>query len=258
MIRQNISFLRFIRYSVSIALILSSVYLHADVPASRKPTEFYFARLMYTVRDGDTSIKGWYTDTPNMDDNLVAILNRVTGISADTKTVSVTSEIFKSPFLYSVEPEQIVFTAKEAALMHEWLARGGTWFADDYHGDVELADFDRTVRQVWPNVDREELTPQHPIFHVFYNIDRFIQVVNDQINACRPDCDQWENGPSGIQPKFFAYYDRENPDHIMVLAAANTDLGDGLEWMSDPNYPFEQSVYAMKVVTNVVIWALSH
>ncbi len=200
-----------------------------------------------------------------MDEHLVQILNRVTNIRADTVVVKVTPDIYKFPLLYTVEPEQINFDDRQIALMREWSARGGFWFADDFHGDEDLKPFEEMLRRIWPDIVRIELTPKDDIFHIFYDIDKFEQVVNDSINDCRPECEQWENGPSGKEPKFFAYYTgagtAKNPQdayQIRVLAAFNNDLGDGIEWMSEPGYPFEMSVFSLKSCVDVIIYALTH
>ncbi len=40
--------------------------------------------------------------------------------------------------------------------------------------------------------------------------------------------------------------------------AWNTDLGDGLEWADDPDYPAKYSAYSFKFLTNVVVYAMTH
>ena len=38
----------------------------------------------------------------------------------------------------------------------------------------------------------------------------------------------------------------------------NEDLGDGLEWADDPQYPAEYSSFAFKFVTNVIVYGMTH
>jgi len=40
--------------------------------------------------------------------------------------------------------------------------------------------------------------------------------------------------------------------------AWNTDLGDGLEWANDPDYPENYSAYAFKLLSNVIVYSMSH
>src|SRR5437870_4151300 len=100
-----------------------------------------------------------------------------------------------------------------------------------------------------------ELDTSHPLFHCFYDIDEIIQVTNDSIAKC-PECEQWENGPSGKIPKVFAIFDQDG--RISILMAWNTDLGDGLEWADDPSYPASYSTYAFKFLTNAIVYTMTH
>lgn len=219
--------------------------------------QFIWARLQYTSAHDDSYLKGWYTDAPDMDDHIIELVTRLTKIQIAKAVVKPSSpRLFDYPFVYSVEPEQIVFSDKEAANMRSYLARGGFWFADDFHGQEELDMFIEQLHKVLPNARLEELTPQHELFHVFFDIGKFVQVVNDGLITCAPECPQWENGDTGREPKFFAVYD--SIGRMVVLAAWNTDLGDGLEWADVPWYPQPMSAYAVRVITNVIIYSLTH
>jgi hypothetical protein len=228
----------------------------ADGRAPEKPGEFRFARLRYPGRIRGY-VKNWDTDYPAMDDNLTALLRRLTIIDvAEPALVPPSSKtIFQYPLIYSVEPEQMNLTPEDAANLSEYLARGGFWFADDFHGDEELNQFLEQVDRVVPEASIVELNTSHPLFHSFYDINEIIQVTNDGIAKCA-ECNQWENGESGKIPRVFAVLDGSG--RISILMAWNTDLGDGLEWADDPRYPSRYSKYAFKFMTNVIVYAMSH
>jgi len=219
-------------------------------------TRFQFARMRYPGGIPDF-VKNWYTDYPNMESHLTTLLRRLTGVDVGRPVLvdPASPVIFNYPFIYSVEPEQMGLGPQEIANLREYLARGGLWFADDFHGDEEFDQFLKQLRLVIPDAKPVELTISHPLFHCFYDIDQIIQVTNDSIAKCS-ECDQWENGPSGKIPKVFAIFDQSG--RIVVLMAWNTDLGDGLEWADDREYPGEYSAYAFRFVSNVVVYALSH
>jgi hypothetical protein len=221
-----------------------------------RASRFQFARMRYPGGIPDF-VKNWYTDYPNMDDHLTALLARLTGVEVGPPLVVEPSSraIFDFPLIYSVEPEQMVLGPREIGNLREYLARGGLWFADDFHGDEEFDEFLKQLRRVIPGAKPIELTTSHPLFHCFYDIDKIIQVTNDSIAKCS-ECDQWENGPSGRIPKVFAIFDEH--ERIIVLMAWNTDLGDGLEWADDPEYPAEYSAYAFRFISNVIVYAMSH
>jgi hypothetical protein len=218
--------------------------------------KFQFARMRYGGGIPDY-VKNWYTDYPSMDTHLTALLRRMTGIEvAPPSVVEPSSQgVFEYPLIYSVEPEQMVLSTRDAANLREYLARGGLWFADDFHGDEEFDEFLQQLRRVIPDAKPVELSISHPLFHCLYDIDKIVQVTNDSIAKC-PECDQWENGPSGKQPKVFAVLDARG--RIIVLMAWNTDLGDGLEWADDPQYPALYSAYAFRFLSNVVVYAMTH
>jgi Domain of unknown function (DUF4159) len=227
--------------------------LTAAIP---KAAKFQFARMRYPGGIPDF-VKNWYTDYPNMDEHFTALLAHLTGVEVGPPFVIEPSSpaMFDFPLIYSVEPEQMVLGPREITNLQEYLARGGLWFADDFHGDEEFNQFLRQIRKVIPGAKPVELSTSHPLFHCFYDINKIVQVTNDSIAKCA-ECDQWENGPSGRIPKVFAVLDEHG--RIEILMAWNTDLGDGLEWADDPEYPAEYSAYAFRFISNVVVYAMSH
>jgi hypothetical protein len=230
--------------------------LDSHPTVAKRSTKFQFARMRYPGGIPEY-IKNWYTDYPNMDKNLTKLTERLTGIDVGPPAVVPPSspDIFNYPLIYSVEPEQMVLGPSEITNLREYLDRGGMWFADDFHGDQEYELFLRQIRKVLPDASPVELDTSHPLFHCFYDIDTIVQVTNDSIAKCA-ECDQWENGPSGRIPKVFAVFDEHG--RIKVLMAWNTDLGDGLEWADDPEYPAYYSTYAFRFVSNVLVYTLSH
>jgi Domain of unknown function (DUF4159) len=246
--------------SFLIAALIPMTWLFAadspTLPAKNSPAAFRFARLRYPGGIPDY-IKNWYTDYPAMDDHLTLLLGRLTGIDVGQPALIDTSssEIFEYPLVYSVEPEQMFLQKKDITNLREYLARGGLWFADDFHGDEEFDRFFEQVQQVLPESTPVELDISHPLFHCFYDISKIIQVTNNGIAKCR-ECEQWENGPSGKVPKMLAVFDERG--RISILMAWNTDLGDGLEWADDPDYPSNYSKFAFKFLTNVIVYTMSH
>src|SRR5262245_25374861 len=227
----------------------------SDFP-SDETGEFRFARLRYPGGIPN-HIKNWYTDYPEMDNHLTTLARRLTGMTLAEPTIIDTSSprIFSYPLVYSVEPAQMNLDSDDVANLREYLERGGLWFADDFHGADEFSQFLAQIRRVLPEATLVELNTSHPLFHCFYQIDEIIQVTNDGIAKCR-DCDQWENGPTGKEPKVFAVVDGH--DRISVLMAWNTDLGDGLEWADDPDYPSKYSAYSFKLLMNLIVYTMTH
>ena len=219
--------------------------------------QIVFARLIYNGRIPGY-YKNWYTDYPKADRQLIMGLQRLTNLNiADyERAIAINDpDLFRYPFLYTSEPEQMVLGPRDVAALREYLSRGGLWFADDFHGDEEFCKFLEQIHRVLPDASPVELDTSHPLFHSFYDINKIIQVTNNEIAECH-ECDQWENGPSGREPKVFAILDPHQ--RISILMAWNTDLGDGLEWADDRRYPENYSKYSIKFVTNVIVYAMTH
>lgn len=226
------------------------------VPASRKPTEFHFARLKYPGIYGDDNLKNWYTDYPEMDRHVSEFLNRLTGIRTDdTLVVPSHAALFSLPFIYTVEPEQMKLSTRDVEQLREYLSRGGFWIMDDFHGDEDWIPTMKTIHRILPKAEPVELKITNPLFHCFFDIDAIQQVLNDSLAEC-DTCEPWENGPSGRVPKVFAVYDDAHRPQIVM--AFNTDLGDGLEWADDPKYSREMSGYAIRFLSNVAVYAMTH
>src|SRR5262245_9627354 len=242
---------------VVVLVPITWVVAGADLPSVRtRPTDFQFARLRYPGGIPN-HIKNWYTDYPGMDEHLSRLLVRMTGIQVGDPVLIDTSssDIFRYPLVYTVEPEQMILRQKDISNLAEYLARGGLWFADDFHGKEEFDRFWEQIQRVLPESSLVELDISHPIFHCFYDIPKIVQVTNDGIAKCR-QCEQWETGPTGKEPKMFAVLDQRH--RISVLLAWNTDLGDGLEWADDSEYPAEYATFAFKFITNLIVYSMSH
>src|SRR2546426_11782688 len=90
---------------------------------TKESNQFVFARLIYNGRIPGY-YKNWYTDYPKSDRLLIMGVKRLTNLNiADhEKAIAVTDpELFKYPFLYTSEPEQMVLTEQDAAILREYL-----------------------------------------------------------------------------------------------------------------------------------------
>ena len=89
--------------------------------------QIVFARLIYNGRIPGY-YKNWYTDYPKADRQLIMGLKRLTNLNiADyERAVAINDpDLFRYPFVYTSEPEQMVLTDEDAATMREYLKRGG-------------------------------------------------------------------------------------------------------------------------------------
>lgn len=234
--------------------------------------QFSFARLQYGVSDATSMYpdllpeKNWYTDFDDgsgrpMDVFLTEYLRRLTNIDVhDPVQVAPTEpRLRRYPFLYTVEPEQMVLGVAEQRALRAWLARGGFWLLDDFHGCKERDHVIRTISEILGSEpDFELLDTSHPLFHTVFDLPEIVPVPVVDLGLAYgldPAARIWEaEAPCNTASVFIAHVARKGT----IVLAWNVDLGDGIEWSDYPGYPLKFSDYAIKFFVNIIIYALSH
>lgn len=221
---------------------------------TQETNQFVFARLIYNGRIPGY-YKNWYTDYPRADRHLIDVLKRLTNIDiADQERVIPINDpdLYKYPLVYSSEVEQMVLTDDDATTMRNYLERGGFWIVDDFWGSFEWSAFERQIRKVFPHREIKDIPRNHPIFHVFYDIDHLIQTPS-MAYAFNGGM-TWET--DGFQAECKGIWDDNG--RLMMVINHNTDLGDAYEWSDDPRYPDKFSGYAFRMAVNFFMYALTH
>jgi hypothetical protein len=220
-----------------------------------KESEFTFARIVYSGLGEWGYYKSWYTDWPKADRQFILGIQRLTNIKiADQgRTIPLTApEIFRYPYLYSVEVGHWNLTDAEAAGLREYLQRGGFLFCDDFWGSWEWENFQRNIQRVLPGCKIEEVPLDHAVFHCYYDIPKIIQTPNVG-NALYRDITYEQDG---YVPHCRGIFNESG--RLMVMINWNTDLGDAWEWADLPGYPAKYSTYAYQVGINAIVYAMSH
>jgi hypothetical protein len=217
--------------------------------------EFVFARMVYTGVYPLGYGKNWNTDWPKSDRQFILGVQRLTNIRIADQEVVVeltNPEIFKFPFLYSVEVGHWNFTDAEADGLREYLKRGGFLFCDDFWGTGEWENFKLNMKRVLPEAHIEDIPMDHPVFHSYYDIDKLVQT--PYVDNALYSNETYES--DGYVPYCRGIFD-EN-DRLMVVINWNTDLGDSWEWADLPEFPARFSTYAYKIGINAIVYAMSH
>ena len=215
--------------------------------------QFVFARLIYNGRIPGY-YKNWYTDYPKADHQLMMGIKRLTNLDIADKERAIPvndPSLFKYPLVYSSEPEQMVLTEEDAAIMREYLQRGGFWILDDFWGTTEWDIMEYEMKKVLPDGVFKDVPPDHEIFHIFYDIPRLVQV---------PSLAYVYTGityeKDGFKPELKGIWDEHG--RLMVVINHNTDLGDAYEWADEPQYANIFGGYAYRVAINTFLYALTH
>jgi hypothetical protein len=262
-------------------LLLSGVA--AETPPPRIEPEYYYTRVMYTgvgtpERGGPAAIRyppiqdfkcsdleagegglggGWRTDYPASDCKFIWGVERLTNIKAYREAphpmMLMDPNIFNFPYLYIVEPGQMILSREEAARLREFLLRGGFLHVDDFWGGYQLGNFTQQMAKVFPDRRLQPVPLTDEIFHTFFDIDTIMQIPNVR-NGCNGGR-YWES-PTDTEPRVLGI--KDDNGRWMVIATYNSDLGDAWEHMDNPCYPAKLTGQAYRMGINFVIYAMSH
>ena len=197
----------------------------------------------------------WAIDAPAAEQNLSRRLKSVTAIDVGDPIVMTLEDekIWQHPWIYIVEPSNLILKDEEVPILREFLLRGGTLTFDDFHGPFEWELTQKQLERVFPDRQIVELAPPHPIYTCFYRIDKYPQIPGlGSFLSGRT----WEKG--GFTAHLRAILD--DAGRPMVLINWNTDMGDGVEWSNAQEYQgyLKWTAQAYQMLINEVIYSLTH
>ncbi|PYT18211.1 MAG: hypothetical protein DMG59_05080 [Acidobacteria bacterium] len=211
----------------------------------------------YRLRGGEPFPGMWTMDYPRSDRHLLRGVRRLTRIDARSveQVVSLDGEdeIYNWPVLYGVEVGHWLLPDDEAKQLREFLARGGFFMCDDFHGDQEWATFTESMTKVFPDRPIEDIPDKDPIFHTLYDLDERFQVPGALYFETGLT---YEKGESGKVPHWRCI--RDDKGRIVVAICHNMDLGDAWEWSDDPKYLEKWASLAYRIAMNYFIYDLTH
>jgi Domain of unknown function (DUF4159) len=233
-----------------------------EVDPQFKKDVFTFVRIRYGSagygrrRGGD-----WATDYPDSDLNFSFRLQQLTSLKVEPqpKVIELTDdELFDHPFIYMIEPGNLVFEDAEVEALRRYLLNGGFMMVDDFWGEYEYQNFYEQIKRVFPDREPVELDISHPIFHCVYDLKEKPQVPSiHSAYRGRASGITWERYDAR-EVHFKAISD--DKDRIMVIICHNTDLGDGWEREGEDEWYFkefaEKKSYPMGI--NIVFYAMTH
>lgn len=210
------------------------------------PTEFVFIRWHYGAGPWRPfSGGGWAHDYPTAEEHILQIMREASGLNVDRVSYRIlelgSSEIFKYPFSYISEPGEMWLTDEEVLNMREYIDRGGFIMIDDFDGQADLNVLRKNLQRVFPDREMFRLPDDHPILHIFYDID--------ELNVISP----YDVGAPAV---FYGFPDKRG--NICMLICYNNDVGDFWEWIDQPLYALKPSAESLRLGINLVMYALTH
>jgi hypothetical protein len=176
------------------------------------PGEFVVGRLMFPSagfrfggidnwRRGGTS---WSVDYPRQDRTLAELLRRFT--LADIRSVEQPinledgDDVFYWPFMMAGLPGDWQLTDPMAAALREYLLRGGFLFADSFFSSRSWLGFEAGIRRVFPDRPIIDLTDDHPIFQIVYDLTGITTAQVPNMNSLMRGCLRQPNRPATRRP----------------------------------------------------------
>ncbi len=225
---------------------------------------FTFVRLQYDSIGGrGNSFGGWRNDYPDCDWNFSYRLQQLTSLKVDPngKTIRIDDpELFDFPFVFLTNMGNMSLSNSEVLSLRSYLMQGGFLMGDDFWAAAEWNHVRRVMQEVLPETEPKELTLDHPIFHIVYDLKELPQVPSIRAWERGMDYEDWHgdftNGDTS--PHFWGYFDQD--DHLVALFCHNNDIADGWEREGEQIEYFER--YSQKVSyplgINIITYALTH
>ena len=179
----------------------------------------------------------WYNDQDAIP-NLASQINARTSLKLVTeeRIVSLTDpDLSGYPFLFLTGHGKIRFTGAECEALRKYLEGGGFLYADDDYGMDES--FRQEIKKVFPDRDLEEVPFDHPIYHVFYDMEG------------PPKIHEHYEGP----PKGYGIF---IAGRLAVYYTYNSNVSDG--WTTAHDDPPDVMEQAFRMGVNMVLYAVMY
>ena len=239
-----------------------SEYPMWDVDASFRHDVFTFVRIQYESAYGGRRGGGWRNDYPDCDWNFSYRLQQLTSMQVDPhgKVMRLTDETLNDyPFIYMSNVQGMHLSSYEVTSLREYLLRGGFLMADDFWTPAAWRHVQREMARVFPNRAPRELTLDHEIFHLVYDLQEIPRVPSIFAWQQGHMFEYWHGDPEGDEdPHFQGYFDDDG--RLMALFCHNNDIGDGWEREGENREFFQR--FSVKVSyplgINIVTYAMTH
>ena len=239
-----------------------SEYTNWEIENQFKNDVFTFVRVQYDSLNGRRPGRQWDNDYPDCDWNFSVRLHELTSLQVDPdgKVIRLTDEeLFDYPFIFLSNINQMDLSEGEVVALRKYLLKGGFMMADDFLAPQSWKHVYQEMKKVFPDLEPRELTRDHRIFNLVYDIKGLPQVPSIHAWNQGDTFEYWHGDPQGDEdPHFWGFFDRN--DRLMALLCHNNDIGDGWEREGENQEYFrtysERVSYPLGI--NIVTYAMTH
>lgn len=233
-----------------------------EIDSQFKNDVFTFVRIQYDSTGRERRGGQWSNDYPDCDWNFSVRLHELTSIRVDPngKVIRLTDQaLFDHPFIYFSNINRMSLSESEVASLRKYLLKGGFMMADDFWAPDSWKHVYREMKRVFPDLEPRELSRDHEIFNIVYDIQGSPQVPSIFAWNQGSTFEYWHGDPKGDEaPHFWGFFD--NNDRLMALLCHNNDIGDGWEREGENKEYFktysERVSYPLGI--NIVTYVMTH
>lgn len=183
----------------------------------------------------------WYNDR-SAEINLLRYVAENTTINVRPRFEYVepaSDQLFTYPLLFLTGHGNVRFSDTEAKRLRSYLDNGGFLYIDDDYGlDTAIR---REMRKVFPDQEMRELPFSHEIYNCFFQFDHGLPKIHEH-----------DNKP----PQGFGLFTEDN--RLCVFYTYETNPSDGWADPEAHDDPPEKRETALKMGTNIIVYALTH
>jgi len=206
---------------------------------------FVFVRMSYPWSGRQQPY--WAHDYQEGELNLLKIMQSITNVPLHLDGTSIMSyddpEMFKHPVIYQCEPGYWGMTDEQVKALRAYLLKGGFIILDDFPAWA-WQNTDLQMSRVFPDLHWIDLTPEHPIFHSFFEIDSFDIIPQYYMQG---------------RPIFRGLFEGNDPKKRMyAVANYNTDISEYWEHSAMGFKPVADNNEAFKLGINEFVYGITH
>ena len=186
---------------LSVVLFILASLLGADPPhavlGSGSPDHgFRFVRIQFDSNAPGMRSRGgapWSHDHPRAELQFYEALERTTRVYVEGPPLVLTlkdERIFEYPLLYLCEPGYWTMDEEEVENLRAYLDRGGFILFDDFRGPREWQQLYEQMKRVFPDREPVEISPDHPIWNIYYEVDPVVEKAIDLLLILHADHEQ--------------------------------------------------------------------
>jgi hypothetical protein len=189
--------------------------------------------------------KKWDHDTPRAERHFMKILEELTMLRPRMECGAIFAfgepESFKYPIAYVSEPGFWTQTEEEVKGIREFVAKGGFIIFDDFAAQGWYT-FENEWRRAFPDLEIKPLPKTHAIFDAFYDIR------GTDLPVAYGNAAEW----------YGVFEDNDETKRLIAVINLNGDLGELMEFSDEGFVSIDISNQAYKIMTNYVIYAMTH